>query len=196
MEFTKRQIEIIHAATELIGEKGIQNLTTKSLAERMQFSEPALYRHFKDKNQILSSVILFFKEELKKKVDEIQLGRGSGREKMEKIVEFLFGHFRIKPAVVMVIFAETSFQFDEGLSKAVHELLVSMKSRFIRIIEIGQQDGSVRSDIEPSALVNIFMGGIRFTVLQWRISNFSTDLENDGHVLLSTFHALFSVKAL
>ncbi|MCB0409114.1 MAG: helix-turn-helix transcriptional regulator, partial [Flavobacteriales bacterium] len=48
MNYSDRQIEIIVAATKLISEKGIQNLTTKNLAAEMSFSEPALYRHFKN----------------------------------------------------------------------------------------------------------------------------------------------------
>ena len=53
MEFTNRQIEIIEAAKKLIGEKGIQNITTKNLAKEMAFTEAALYRHFKNKNEYL-----------------------------------------------------------------------------------------------------------------------------------------------
>ena len=55
MNFTERQIEIIDASKDLIGRKGIQNLTIKNLAKKMSFSEPALYRHFKDKTEILKS---------------------------------------------------------------------------------------------------------------------------------------------
>ena len=66
MIFTKRQIEIIDASKDLIGEKGVQNLTIKNLAKKMSFTEPALYRHFKDKTQILSGLLLFHREGNKK----------------------------------------------------------------------------------------------------------------------------------
>ncbi|MBC8265686.1 MAG: TetR family transcriptional regulator [Flavobacteriales bacterium] len=46
MNFTKRQIEIIDASKDLIGEKGVQNLTIKNLANKMSFSEPALLSSF------------------------------------------------------------------------------------------------------------------------------------------------------
>ena len=65
MTFTKRQIEIIDASKDLIGEKGVQNLTIKNLAKKMSFSEPALYRHFKDKTQILKGLLLFHREAIK-----------------------------------------------------------------------------------------------------------------------------------
>jgi AcrR family transcriptional regulator len=192
MEFTKRQIEIIHAATGLIGEKGIQNLTTKALAERMNFSEPALYRHFKDKNDILKSVILYFREELKSAMEEISDAPTNGLEKLGQIIEFQFEHFANNPAIVMVIFAETSFQFDESLSDAVHAVLISKKTRMVQLIEKGQKDGSIRKDLEPTALANIFMGSMRFTVLQWRLSKYSTSLIADGAQLWNSLRTLLS----
>lgn len=191
MEFTKRQVEIIEAACELIGEKGIQNLTTKSLAEQMNFSEPALYRHFKDKNEILKSTILYFREELNGAMEEIAGKPLNGLEIMEKVLQFQFGHFAKKPAIVMVIFAETSFQYNELLSETVHEVIIKVRERFIKIIEKGQADGSVRKDLSAPALVNIFMGSIRFTILQWRLSKYSTDLLHDGENLWHSLHTLF-----
>ena len=44
---TDRQIEIIEASGKILMEKGILGLTTKNLAQKMNFSESALYRHFK-----------------------------------------------------------------------------------------------------------------------------------------------------
>ena len=64
MNFTKRQIEILDASKELIGAKGIQNLTIKNIANKMSFSEPAIYRHFKDKTEIIKSVLLFQRESI------------------------------------------------------------------------------------------------------------------------------------
>ena len=52
-QFTGRQIEIMEAATDRISKYGIQNLTIKTLATDIGLSEPALYRHFSSKNEIL-----------------------------------------------------------------------------------------------------------------------------------------------
>ena len=72
MDFTKRQIEIIDASKDLIGKKGLQNLTIKNLAKKMSFSEPALYRHFKDKTSILKALLLFHREILKGEIFKME----------------------------------------------------------------------------------------------------------------------------
>lgn len=191
MEYTARQIEIINAATELMNQGGIQQLTTKSLAEKMGFSEPAIYRHFKNKTDILSSVLNYFGMGLKTKMKELIQSQDKGIEKLKRIIEFQFEHFSNQPAIVMVIFAETSFQYEEKLSSAVHNILTNKKESVVRIIEQGQKDNSIRSDVNPNQLSSIFMGSMRFIILQWRLDNYSFDLRSEGELLWATFEKLF-----
>ena len=190
MEYTARQIEIINAATELINQGGIQQLTTKALAEKMGFSEPAIYRHFKNKTDILSSVLNYFGMGLKTKMTELIISEDKGIEKLKQIIDFQFEHFSNHPAIVMVIFAETSFQYEEKLSKAVHNILTNKKERVEKIIEMGQLDGSIRNDLNVGQLATIFMGSMRFTILQWRLNDYKQNLRKEGEELWNTIKKL------
>lgn len=192
MDYTPRQIEIINAATELINAGGIQQLTTKALAEKMNFSEPALYRHFKNKTEILSSVLNYFGSGLKSRMEELIQEDLTGLVKLERIIEFQFSHFSNHPAIVMVIFAETSFQYEEKLSDAVYNILQNKKARVIRIIERGQIDGSIRNDVDADKLATVFMGSMRFTILQWRLNHYKNDLNKEGRLLKTTINTLLA----
>ena len=183
MEYTKRQIEIMKAATDLISDGGIQSLTTKALAKKMNFSESALYRHFNDKTEILSSLLNYYRIGLKETIQSIFVSDTNGEEKLKKIMEYQFLHFSKNPAIVMVIFAETSFQYDEKLSNAVRNILVDKKQSIENVIKVGQEDGSIRKDISPSQLAPIFMGSMRFVILQWRLENYEFDLIKEGKKL-------------
>ncbi len=190
MDFTKRQIEIIKAATDLIGEKGIQNLTTNNLATKIGFSEPALYRHFKNKTDILQSVLIYCRLKMKDGIEKIISDNDSGNEKVKRLMEFQFNVFSKKNAVVMVIFSETSFQYEEELSKAVLSILTQKKTFIENIILIGQKDESIRSDFEPSQLADIIMGSMRFTILRWRLNNFDFNLVKEGDKLWGTMEKI------
>ena len=54
---TERQQEIWDHAIALISEKGIQGLTMKNLSKRLGISEPAIYRHYENKIDILVSLL-------------------------------------------------------------------------------------------------------------------------------------------
>jgi AcrR family transcriptional regulator len=194
MDFSKRQTAIIHAATELIGMGGIQQLTTKALAEKMNFSEPALYRHFKNKTDILSSVLHYFNREISAELDDVLKTAKSGMFQLKQMIQFQFNHFSQHPAIVRVIFAETDFQYEEKLSEAVRTIQKNKRSRVLQMIRKGQKDGSIRKDVKAGQLATVFMGSMRFTILQWRLSNFESDLRKEGMKLSAALGQLLSPK--
>ena len=51
MKRTKRQDEILDIALNLLADGGVKNLTMKRIAESIGVSEPAVYRHFKNKTE-------------------------------------------------------------------------------------------------------------------------------------------------
>ncbi len=191
MTFTKRQIEIIDASKDLIGEKGVQNLTIKNLAKKMSFSEPALYRHFKDKTDILKGLLLFHREAIQSGIFKILDSDKNALEKFEAVFKFKFTHIEKNPALVMVIFSETSFQYCSVLSKVVSKILEQRKKKIIALIESGQDEGSIRTDIDSNQLSTIVLGGIRTTILSWKLSGFESDLKADGEKLWRTLEILF-----
>ena len=64
MDWSKRQKEIIDAAISLIAQNGIEGLTTKTLAAAVGISEPALYRHFANKSEIVRAMLSCFDNNL------------------------------------------------------------------------------------------------------------------------------------
>ena len=190
MDLSERQIEIIEAATKLIGEGGVQSLTTKTLAAEIGFSEPALYRHFSDKNEILKTILLFFKDVLRKGTMEIIKTDFSAEKKIQAMIDFQFNHLEKNPAIIMVLFSETSFQYNTELSNMVSQIMKQKSEMVAGMIESGQQEGVIRTDISAMQLATIVMGSMRFTLLKWRLSDFNFDLLQEGKQLGVTLELL------
>lgn len=179
--YTDRQIEIIEAATRRIDQYGIQNLTIKNLASDINVTEPALYRHFKSKNDILMSLLNYFITRMENRISSISLNKEkSPSENLIDLFNFQFKTFTERPAVVSVIFAENIFHFDEGLSLKVSQILELMQGYVEKNIVKGQLNGDFSNQIHPSTLSTILLGGIRLTVLKWKLSGNKTDLIKDG----------------
>ena len=190
MNFTERQIEIIDASKYLIGKKGIQNLTIKNLAEKMSFSEPALYRHFRDKTEILKSLLLFHREIIKIGIFKILNSDQSSLEKFQEILKFKFDHIKNNPAIVMIIFSENSFQYSSVLSSIVSKIMKQRSKKIIELLKEGQKNNEIRNDIESEQLATIIMGGIRKTILNWKLEGFKSDLTLEGEKLWITIEKL------
>jgi len=184
-EFTDRQIEIMEAATNRISKFGIQNLTIKTLAEDIGLSEPALYRHFKSKNEILLSLLAYFKSEMKNRIQSLPFKPNNTEgDKLRAIFNSQLQTFINKPAIVSVIFAESIFHFDNSLSNKVSEIMDLMHQYVKTNIEKGQKDGTYNKLIGASTLTTIILGGMRMTVLKWKISGHKSNLMKDGTAVL------------
>lgn len=184
-EFTDRQIEIMEAATNRISKFGIQNLTIKTLAEDIGLSEPALYRHFKSKNEILYSLLEYFKVEMKIRIQSILIKEtATEADKLRAIFNSQLQTFVNKPAIVSVIFAESIFHYEENLSNKVSEIMDMMQNYVKNNIKQGQESGQYNKLMGASTLTTILIGGMRMTVLKWKLSGHKSDLIKDGKTVL------------
>jgi AcrR family transcriptional regulator len=184
-KFSERQIEIIEAATKRIDEHGIQDLTIKTLAADLNLSEAALYRHFKSKNEILLGLLTYFIEEMKDRLDVILSNKDrSPSELLKDLFDSQLKTFVQKPSVVSVIFSESIFQFNKELSSTVSSMMELMQNHIESIVKKGQANGSFSKIVGVSTTTTIVMGGMRITVLKWKLSGHKSDLIKDGNKVL------------
>lgn len=186
MEFTARQIEIMEAATQRIDKYGIQNLTIKTLAADINLSEPALYRHFAGKNEILLGLLVYFKKEMKVRIDEISFQESENAgSRLRKIFKSQLVTFEQKPAVVSVIFAESIFHFDKSLSNKVSEIIAYMHEVVSENIKTGQANNQYSKIINAGIMTTIITGGMRMAVMKWKLSGNKSSVEKDGMKVLN-----------
>ena len=184
--FTDRQIEIIEAAAKRIDEHGIQDLTIKTLACDLSLSEAALYRHFKSKNDILLGILTYFIASTKERLSEIITNEElSAPDLLKKIFHSQLNTFVNKPSIVSVIFSESIFQFNKELSSTVSSMMELMQNHIESIVKKGQANGSFSKIVGVSTTTTIIMGGMRITVLKWKLSGHKSDLIKDGNKVLN-----------
>ncbi len=194
-KFSERQIEIIEAATKRIDEHGIQDLTIKTLAADLNLSEAALYRHFKSKNEILLGLLTYFIEEMKDRLDLILSNKDrSPSELLKDLFDSQLKTLVQKPSVVSVIFSESIFQFNKELSSTVSSMMELMQNHIEGIIKKGQANGSFSKIVGVSTTTTIVMGGMRITVLKWKLSGHKSDLIKDGNKVLNGILKMLETK--
>jgi len=186
MEYTDRQIEIMELATQIIDDKGIQELTTKNLAAEIGLSEAALYRHFKSKNEIMLGLLNYFMLEMRDRIKGIAAKEGkTPTELLRDIFNSQLKTFSQKPAIVSIIFSEGIFQFNRELMQKVSGMMEIMQTQLDAIVKRGQQEGVFRDFAGPSTISTIIMGSMRLAVMKWKIMGRQSDLVKDGNKVLN-----------
>ena len=177
---TKRQKEIIDVTIKLIADKGIQNLTIKNISEMMEISEPAIYRHFKSKHDILITLLDTFENNFNAMIDDITALEISSVEKIQKFFLLRCEKIAQNPDIAKVIFSEEIFQNEKALSEKVHSIMKKNQKVISSIIKDAQDHGELRSDISKEHMSMIILGSLRLLITRWRLKDHSFDLVDES----------------
>ncbi len=189
---TKRQEEIVWSAIHLIDEKGIQGLTIKNLATSMEFTEAAVYRHFKSKANILTAIIDLFKTQSSQIISKKKEEEKSALTALTQIFSDYSNIFIANPAIVSVIFAEEIFQNEASLTERLTEIIESNEMFLHNLIKQGQKNGEIRNDIDPTLAATNLLGAFRLTVKKWKLNGFRYSLQDETKRLTVYFSTILS----
>lgn len=183
MDWSKRQEEIVMTAIKIIAHEGIQEFTTKKLAKEVGVSEPALYRHFTNKSDILCFVIDYVEEQsmsILKQTEKLEL------DAFEKIMSFISSRFILfsaNPDLAYIVFNESIFQNDEKLANKMYGMMKRHRDFLFMNINTAKQEGLIRNDLDNESLFLILIGATRLLINQWLLNPQDIDLMQKGYNL-------------
>jgi len=191
--FSKRQQQIIETAIKIIAKNGIQNLTTKNLANEIGISEPALYRHFNNKREILEGIIKYFKIMMNPAFDKME----EAEKPIQQIEIFVVTLLKILNSncdCARVIFSESNFQNEEVLINSINIMMNKSQQKLIAIIAKGQELKEIQAGVSSLNISRIIIGSIRFIVVQWTMSGMIFNLETEGKQFWSDLRKIIKVN--
>ncbi len=187
---SKRQNQIIEETIKLIHTKGIQGLTIKNISTNVGVTEAAIYRHFKSKDEILSTILDDFRIKLDTESKSILESDSASLIKLKTMLNQLMKMFCANPYIVSVIFSDEIFKNKKVLSDKIIHLIRQNNECFRIITAEGQETKEIRTDIEAEELAIIIMGSFRMIVKNWQLNKQKYSLETRGNKF---FKSLFKI---
>lgn len=129
-ERAERERLIVATARELAEQQGWDAVTTRRLAERIEYSQPVLYSHFRGKRAIIGAVALEGAAELAAAVRAAASGANSPRERVAALARAYLDFAEHNPAVY-----DALFQLDGGLAYAREDTPEPLKDAFAALLE-------------------------------------------------------------
>lgn len=191
-DYSDRQNQIIQESIQLIADKGIQGLTIKNISKAIGISEPAIYRHFENKNEIILAIISTMKDSTNNELFQID----ENNPTIDKIKKMIQGHtnrFIKNPSLTAIIFSEEIFNNNSILAKPIRMMMRRNQNKMISMIEKGQVAGDVRLDINAEQISLMVIGSFRFLVSKWHIMNFDFDLNKEVNEMLGAIEKVLKV---
>lgn len=179
-ELSPRCAQIVGAALELLSAGGIAALTIKNLALAVGVSEPALYRHFENKQGILLAILDHF-EAYMHGLFEAALSQETGvLDRVQAVYAGAFRSFAAQPALASVVFAEEIFRHDQRLAERLAQIMDTVEGQMLALLRSRKGRAECRNDVPAKDVARVIMGSLRFLVTRRRLSGNAFDLEKEG----------------
>ncbi len=183
MTWTERQQQIIDKSIKIIARRGIQYLTIKHIAEAVGVSEPALYRHFASKLEILQAILQYFEDVSMRVKPQIECSDCSGLRKIEIFLTDRYSLFTAQPDLAKVLFNEELFMNEASLAQKILQIMHEHREMLTKALQQGQSEKKIRTDIGFNSLFQVIVGSMRLLVNRWCYSNLAFDLQAEGEKL-------------
>src|SRR6056300_1637453 len=89
MATVNRKHMILESLVNLLQEDDLPNITTKVLAVRSDITEPAIYKHYKSKNEIFQALFKYVEQTIIDKIYEVRNKPVNNLEKAKTLYYFL-----------------------------------------------------------------------------------------------------------
>ncbi|MBI5192819.1 MAG: TetR/AcrR family transcriptional regulator [Nitrospirae bacterium] len=187
-----RRDQIVQAALEVIGEGGIQGLTTLSIAKIVGISEANLYRHFENKDAILTAVIEHIDQTLSYNLRTVIDGPSGPVEKLETIFNQHISMIQDNRGIPRIVFSSDTILRTE-LRDKMHSLINRYLKTLTDILKKGIRGGSIKSDMNAEATAAMFIGMIQISAIRWTFSNFQMSLSGESRKLWQAYKKIIKV---
>ncbi|MGW4398392.1 TetR/AcrR family transcriptional regulator [Amycolatopsis nivea] len=152
-EQAERERLIVATARELAEQQGWDAVTTRRLAERIEYSQPVLYSHFRGKREIIGAVALEGAAELAAAVRAATLDVADPRARVTALARAYLDFAEHHPAVYDAI-----FQLDGGLAFAQEDTPEPLKDAFAALLEtLGEVAGD---GVAPGLFTELFWASL------------------------------------
>jgi len=173
-----RRESIIISTIGVLNEVGLQNLSTKLIAKREGVSEGTLFRHFKNKTEIMIGVIDHFSQFDNAIIETSMKRELSPIETIRHFVCSYAEYYENYPEITALIQAYDSLMRDPELSDKVRLIINKRSNCIIETIKEGQKNGTIKSDISSELLEDLITGGSREICLKWRMAKFNFSVKD------------------
>jgi AcrR family transcriptional regulator len=165
-----RQRQIREAALRCVGTSGVRGLSMAALARQVGLSPAAIYRHFRNKDEVLDGVLDMIQEMILAMVRATREEASSAIEALHRLLGRHLQLIRENAAIPRTVFSDELFGGDPARKTRVHRIVSSYLTEVERIVRDGQDRGEIRREIDPETIALLFLGIVQPSAILWHLS--------------------------
>lgn len=162
----ERQSEIIRVSIELAAEKGVDSVTTQDMADAMQLTQGAIFRHYATKDDIWVAVVEWIRDRLMKVVGK---AAADATDPLNAIERMFFAHIAFiskHPAIPRLLFSELLHKKNSKLRQLIEGIISGYEARIAGLLEEAKTQALVSADLDSQSAAVLYIGMIQGLVMQ------------------------------
>jgi AcrR family transcriptional regulator len=178
-----RQDQIVEAAFQMMCDNPTRPLHIKDIAQRLGMAPSALYRHFRNRDAVMSAVLELIRSKLFRNVEAV---RQTSDDAVERLWELLSRHIRLikeRHGIPKIFFSDELWGQNEERRRKMFRIVTGYLAEIEDIVREGQRNGRIRADIAPKAAAKMFFGMVQPAALLWHMSGGQFDI--DEHIAVT-----------
>jgi len=183
----QRRAATVETMIALAAEQNPSEITTGAIAERMNLSQGALFRHFPTKDDMWQSVMEWVAQRLLARIDKASAGASSPLAALEAMfmahLDFVAKH----PGIPRMLFGELQRAKDTAAKRMVRTLLTQYAQRLHTLLQQGKDQGEVAPEVDVHAAATLFLGTIQGLVMQSLIAGKMTPIRRAAPGVFAIF---------
>ncbi len=172
-----RQVQIMQVALDLLAEGGCHALTIRKIAEHLGISEPAIYRHFDSKKELLLALYGYVWSRLKEEVIPAAKVDGSAPERLRGLMEATLRFLSENRGITLVLLSEAIHHNDPDLKEAMFQLISNFQEKLKDILKQGIEESSLIPELDLDLSSRAVVGFIQSTVILSLLKEKGWDVE-------------------
>ncbi len=173
-----RREQIAEAAMSLVATQGLRRLSVAAVARRVGLVPSGIYRHFKNKDEILDAVLDRVEERL---LANVAASRAENADALKCLKDVLMRHIRLLRegkaiSIPRMIFSEDAHGDNPSRKRRVLRLFNNYIGQLSEIMRLGQSQGVIRPELDAQTVALMFLGIIVPAGIVWHLSDGGFDV--------------------
>ncbi len=182
-----RQEQIAQAALQLVSRHGLANLSLARVAEQVGLVPSAIYRHFANKDAVIQAMLELIRERL---LGNLRKARRETADPLEQLHRLLLLHtslVRENQGIPRLVFSEDLLHDHPQRKAKIYQTICLYLNRVADILRQGQEQGSIRGDLDADTLSVMFLGLLQPAVILYHMSDGVFDVNRQAEQAWQVF---------
>tara|TARA_R110001592_G_scaffold17786_3_gene74394 strand:+ start:18712 stop:19251 length:540 start_codon:yes stop_codon:yes gene_type:complete len=130
MKSVNRKLMILEALVHTLEQPHMQSVTTKILAEKCDITESALYKHYKNKQEIFEQLFRHVEQTIMDKTNEVKFKFTHPTDRIRNLFMFLVMYLDVNPGFCRLLNREGMLHTEQEIKTLVNLLLAQIEQEF------------------------------------------------------------------